>query len=226
MLTEGMSILSSELKGLNSLDLNQLGNRVREIITSIDSVLSRREEIRDRLIKLGRDIIRLSGWSINAIHRGLLDDAKNYIEQMDEKVAAFISMARSDTFLSESGFVYNVLSEYVEAKVFYELIMNGRLLSHRDLGVSEVPYLQGLGDVLGELRRLALDFMRVNRLELAEKVLEIMEVMYYEMRALEYPDALMPGVRHKVDVARRLIDDTKSLLLSVKARSVCSGELE
>ncbi|RUM48149.1 MAG: haloacid dehalogenase, partial [Hyperthermus sp.] len=33
-----------------------------------------------------------------------------------------------------------------------------------------------------------------------------------------YPDALMPGVRHKIDVARRLIDDTKSLLLSIKAR--------
>ena len=60
--------------------------------------------------------------------------------------------------------------------------------------------------------------MREGRLAEAEKLLDLMEAMYYELRALEYPDALMPGVKHKVDVARRLIDDTKSLLLSLKAR--------
>ena len=45
-----------------------------------------------------------------------------------------------------------------------------------------------------------------------------MEALYNELRSLEYPDALMPGVRHKIDVARRLIDDTKALLIEVKGR--------
>jgi len=219
--------MSEGFDGIRGLDLSHLSRRTRDIITRIDSVLAKREEIRDSLIKSGRDIIRLSGWAINAIHRGMLSDASKYIDEMDKKVTTFIDMANSDAFLRESGFVYNVLSEYVEAKVFYELVVKGILPSHDDLGVSEIPYLQGLGDVLGELRRLALDFLRVSKVELAEKILEVMEVMYYEMRALEYPDALMPGVRHKVDVARRLIDDTKSLLLSVKTRlASCSGERE
>lgn len=219
--------MSEGFDGIRGLDLSYLSRRTRDIITRIDSVLAKREEIRDSLIKSGRDIIRLSGWAINAIHRGMLSDANKYIDEMDKKVTTFIDMANSDAFLRESGFVYNVLSEYVEAKVFYELVVKGILPSHDDLGVSEIPYLQGLGDVLGELRRLALDFLRVGKVELAEKILEVMEVMYYEMRALEYPDALMPGVRHKVDVARRLIDDTKSLLLSVKTRlASCSGERE
>ncbi len=219
--------MSEGFDGIRGLDLSYLSRRTRDIITRIDSVLAKREEIRDSLIKSGRDIIRLSGWAINAIHRGMLSEATKYIDEMDKKVTTFIDMANSDVFLRESGFVYNVLSEYVEAKVFYELVVKGILPSHDDLGVSEIPYLQGLGDVLGELRRLALDFLRVGKVKLAEKILEVMEVMYYEMRALEYPDALMPGVRHKVDVARRLIDDTKSLLLSVKTRIVsCSGERE
>ena len=199
-------------------DIERIARRFRDIVMSLNNVLSRREELRDKMIKMGRDIIRLSGWAINSIHRGLIGDAERYIEQMDSLVREFISIAQSDAFLRESGFAYNVLSEYVEAKLFYAIVVRGEILSPEELGVSEIPYLQGVGDVLGELRRLALDYMREGRLAEAEKLLDLMEAMYYELRALEYPDALMPGVKHKVDVARRLIDDTKSLLLSLKAR--------
>jgi translin len=200
------------------LDVDSIAREFRSIVSSINAVLSRREDLRDRMIKMGRDIIKLSGWAINSIHRGLVDEARGYIEQMDRLVREFLELAESDSFLRESGFTYNVLAEYVEAKLFYSIVVEGRLLTPQELGVYEVPYLQGVGDVLGELRRLALDFMRDGRLSEAEKLLDVMETMYYELRALEYPDALMPGVRHKVDVARRLIDDTKSLLLSLRAR--------
>ena len=208
---------------LAGFDLQSLSGKFRTILSEINTVLSRREELRDTLIKLGRDVIKLSGWAINALHRGRVEEARKYIEEMDSIVSKFREIARSDTFLSESGFVYNVLSEYVEAKVFYSIVVEGVIPSHKELDVPEVPYLQGIGDVLGELRRLALDYMRLGRLNEAEKVLDLMEAMYYEMRALEYPDALIPGVRHKVDVARRLIDDTKSLLLSVRARAGCGA---
>ncbi|BES82540.1 haloacid dehalogenase [Pyrodictium abyssi] len=215
--------MSKELAALRMARINvrELAHKFRSIITEIDSVLSRREEARDSLIKSGRDIIKMSGWAINALHRGLIEEARGYMEEMDKRVRDFIKLASDDSFLRESGFVYNVLSEYVEAKVFYSIVVEGDIPSHHDLGVAEVPYLQGVGDALGELRRLALDLMRVDRLEDAEVILELMEALYYEMRALEYPDALIPGVRHKVDVARRLIDDTKSLLLSIKARKGC-----
>jgi len=206
------------VKLVEGLDVDSIAREFRSIVLSINAVLSRREDLRDRMIKMGRDIIKLSGWAINSVHRGLLDEVRQYIEQMDKLVREFLELAESDSFLRESGFTYNVLAEYVEAKLFYSIVVEGKLLSPQQLGVYEVPYLQGVGDVLGELRRLALDFMRDGRLAEAEKLLEIMESMYYELRALEYPDALMPGVRHKVDVARRLIDDTKSLLLSLKAR--------
>jgi translin len=206
------------VSSIAKLNVDVIAREFRSIIASINAVLSRREDLRDRMIKMGRDIIKLSGWTINSIHRGLFDEARQYVEQMDQLVKEFISLAESDSFLRESGFTYNVLAEYVEAKLFYSIVVEGKLLSPQQLNVYEVPYLQGVGDVLGELRRLALDFMREGKLDEAEKLLEIMETMYYELRALEYPDALMPGVRHKVDVARRLIDDTKSLLLSLRAR--------
>ena len=205
-------------EGLERIDLDRLREDFRSIIARIDSILSAREELRDNLIKAGRDIIKLSGWAINALHRGSLEEARRYVEDMEAKTREFIGLARRDSSLWHSGFVNNVLSEYVEARAFYDIVVRGVVPGPEELGVGEVAYLQGIGDTLGELRRLALDFMRVGQLDKAEKLLDIMETLYYELRSLEYPDALMPGVRHKVDVARRLIDDTKALLLTVKAR--------
>jgi len=206
------------VQGLARIDVGMLRENLRMIIASIDRKLSAREEIRDNLIKAGRDVIRLSGWAINAIHRMDINTARSYIEEMEKIIKEFIKLAQRDSYLWHSGFVNNVLSEYAEAVILFNLVVEGKLVGYEELGISEIPYLQGLGDVLGELRRLALDLMRVGDIESAEKILDIMEVMYYEIRVLEYPDALMPGVRHKVDVARRLIDDTKALLLTVKAR--------
>jgi translin len=209
----------SELwRGLKTLRLDDVAALLRRVISEIDSRLSVRERERDEMIKKSRDVTRLSGWVVNAIHRGSLEEARRYLEEMNARVKEFLRHARSDPFLYHSGLVHSTLAEYVEAMLFYHLVVEGRLLTPKELGVDEVPYLQGLGDVVGELRRLALDLMRVGEVDLADRVLDLMEAIYYEMRGLEYPDALIPGVKHKVDVARRLIDDTKALLLEVKGR--------
>ncbi len=199
-------------------DISMIENKLREVIAKIDSVLSSRESIRDNLIRKSREIIRYSSWAINAILRGAVDEAKHHISQLDKSVREFLEYARRDPRLYYSGLVDSTLAEYVEAKLLYSLILEAKLLTPDELGVPEVPYLQGLGDVIGELRRLALDHLRIEDYEYAERILALMEVIYNEMRVLEYPDALMPGVRHKVDVARRLIDDTKALLIEVKGR--------
>jgi len=201
-----------------NINVNIIRKRLREIVGEIDKLLSFREKERDAMIKKSRDVIRLSGWIINAIHRGSLEEAKQYLNELEKAVKEFLAHAKSDNYLFYSGLVDSTLAEYVEAVILYKLVTGEGLPGPNELGVTEISYLQGLGDVIGELRRLALDFMRVDRLEEAELMLELMEVIYNELRGLEYPDALIPGVKRKVDVARRLIDDTKALLIEVKGR--------
>jgi len=200
------------------VNVDAIRARLREIVDEIDKLLSFREKERDAMIKKSRDVIRLSGWIINAIHRGSLEEARRYLEELEKAVKEFLAHAKSDDYLFHSGLVDSTLAEYVEAAILYRLITGKGLPGLNELGVTEISYLQGLGDVVGELRRLALDFMRVDKLAEAELMLELMEVIYNELRGLEYPDALIPGIRRKVDVARRLIDDTKALLIEVKGR--------
>ncbi|AEM38003.1 Translin [Pyrolobus fumarii 1A] len=211
---------------LNILESQEASRILRRIIERIDGVLSRREELRDNMIRKSREVIRYSGWAINAVLRGRLDEAREHLKQLDEAFREFLHYAKQDERLFHSGLVDSTLAEYVEAKLLYSLVIEARLPTPEELGVPEIPYLQGLGDVIGELRRLALDRMRIDDTETAAKLLELMEALYNEMRSLEYPDALMPGVRHKVDVARRLIDDTKALLIEVKGRRTILRLLE
>ncbi len=206
------------MEGLNILGADEASRALRSIVAEIDAVLSKREQLRDNMIRKSREVIRYSGWAINALLRLNIEEARLHLEKLEEAKREFMTYATQDSRLFHSGLVDSTLAEYVEAKLLYALVVEGRLPDYRELDVPEVPYLQGLGDVIGELRRLALDRLRIDDVDTAERLLLLMEALYNELRSLEYPDALMPGVRHKIDVARRLIDDTKALLIEVKGR--------
>jgi len=183
-------------------------------IVFVDDVLGVKDSVREEVIRLSREIIRFSGEAVRMIHLGRLGDARDNLSSAGERVRSLVSRLRDHPDLFYSGLVYNCLSEYVEAYVFYSLVVESRMPSLKELGVPYIPYLQGLGDVIGELRRYIIDLLNREEYEKARVYLDVMETIYQWLRKLNYPDALMPGVRHKVDVGRRLIEDTKVLYLN------------
>ncbi len=208
------------------LKLNFNQNKLKEVIKEIDKYLSERDAVREEAIKKARDVIKLSGWSITAVHKGDLREAKEFLAKAEKSVRDLLDLVKGYPEIYYSGAIYNAVSEYVEARVFLDIITGEELKDPSALGVQPVPYLQGLGDVVGELRRLALERVRVDDYETAWKILDAMESIYYEIRKLDYPEALAPGVRHKADVARRLIDDTKALITDLEKRHELSRRLE
>ena len=198
---------------------------LRSIVEGIDSYLAERDRVREEAIRLSRDVIRYSGWAVTAVHKGDLGEASRHLEQAEAAARRLLEITRGYPELYYSGMVYNAVSEYVEARVFIDLILGRGLPGPEELGVQPVPYLQGLGDVVGELRRLALECVRRERFDLAWTLLDMMEAIYLELRGLDYPDALAPGVRRKADVARRLVDDTKALLVDMENRYRLMEEL-
>jgi translin len=205
-----------------SFDLDHL----REIVSEVDKYLSERDSIRENAIKRARDVIKASGWAITAVHKGNLEEALKYLEEAEIAVRDLLNMVKDYPELYYSGMVYNAVSEYVEARVFIDIITGKGLKGPLELGVQPVPYLQGLGDVVGELRRLALEYVRRENFKTAWRLLEIMEAIYFELRRFDYPEAIAPGIRHKADVARRLVDDTKAMLIDLEKRHELSLRLE
>lgn len=195
-------------------------------IEFIDSVLRVKDSVREDVIRSVREITRYSGDSIRYIHMGDYGRARECIEKASSQVIYIKNRLRDHPDLYYSGLVYNGLSEYVEALVTYSLIVENRMVSFREIDVPIAPYLQGLGDVIGELRRYVLILIGKGAVSEAPRYLELMEAIYDHLKKLVYPDPLTPGLRHKIDIARRLIEETKTLLISVKNMNELSRLIE
>jgi translin len=79
----------------------------------------------------------------------------------------------------------------------------------------------GLADVIGEYRRLALDNLRDGEVKKGEKCLQFMDQIFIELLALDEAYMLVPGLRHKSDIARRIIESTRGdITLEVRRKSL------
>ena len=204
-------------------DVAKIINVLVNDVEYVNNVLRDKDGIREEVIKLTREIVRLSGNAVNSVHRGMYKEARLALSQARELVARLLNLVENHPDLKYSGLTYNGLSEYVEAYLFYSIVVENNVPTLLELNVPLVPYLQGLGDLVGELRRLVVRLLNELEVSKAEKYLEIMEAIYNNLRLLDYPDPLIPGIKHKVDIASRLIEDTRVLILSTKNSIRCMG---
>ena len=203
---------------INKEVVKKVDKILEEELNRIDKELSSKDEIRENLIKITREIIRDSSNCVSKIHLGKLDEVREIINKLYSKVDELKKLVCGYPDLYYSGTTYNALAEYVECLSLYQVLTSKGIPRLSELDIPIPPYLQGLGDLVGELRRIVLEFLRNDMVENALVLLETMETIYYKLRSLHYPDALTPGLRHKVDVARRLIEDTKALVIDIADR--------
>ena len=136
---------------------------------------------------------------------------------MDEAAAL---VAEAEAMLADhgdvryAGFVDDAAKEYAEARTTYALALGQPIPSPGDLGVGITPYLNGLGEAVGELRRRMLDLLRAEQMEEAESTLDAMEAIHGLLASLDYPDGMTGGLRRTTDVARALIERSRADLTS------------
>ena len=108
-----------------------------------------------------------------------------------------------------SGLYDAALQEYSEANIFLKLVEESRFVTPREINVTSVNYVLGLADVIGEYRRLTLDALREGNVRKGENCLQIMDEIYVELMAMDESYMLVPGLRRKCDVARKIIEITR-----------------
>ncbi|MFX1518573.1 MAG: haloacid dehalogenase [Promethearchaeota archaeon] len=181
---------------------------LEKIIEKIRTRLDKIDTLREKVLKLSRETVRLCGESIRAVHTRNYERASNKKDLAMEKLEGLKILAENAPgFLS--SYLVIAFQEYVEASILLNLIEKDAFLSPEELQVPYVPYLLGLGDVIGELRRFALDVLQVNEIEEMQRMLSLMEKIYSELLLLDYPKAIVPGLRRKVDVGRSLVEKTR-----------------
>jgi translin len=164
---------------------------------------------RDEALKQARQLTRACSLAIRAVHR---DDK----EAMEANLAEAQTLAdvlrlelKAHPELFFAGYTQDSLKEFVEAKVTCALIQNHPLQTPDELGVEDATYLNGLAEVVGELRRRTLDILRSGYSEEAERLMGIMDEIYSVLVTMDYPDAITNGLRRQTDLARGIIEKTR-----------------
>jgi translin len=183
-------------------DINGIGGEIDARMAALNSA-------REQALDEARQIVRLSANSIRAVHRRqfdaalrLADDAGVLVAHQRQELAAF-------PVLYWSGYVQDAQREYVEARLTYAVITGERLPSPGALGVEDAPYLNGMGETVGELRRHVLDIIREGELGRGEAILAVMDDIYNLLIAIDYPDAITAGLRRTADSVRGILERTR-----------------
>lgn len=182
------------------------------IIEKIENHIGEKEKIREDALKTSRDIIIFCRKGIQQLHRNQMEDAESYMKQASSKLAQLyeITMGHADVF--HTGFVENATQEFVEIQCLYN-IMKGMDLPDPDaIQTTYSVYLLGLCDVVGELRRGALDFMLEGNTTKANEYLGYMDRIYDAIMSFDYPSGLVP-IKKKQDIVRSLIEKTRGELV-------------
>jgi len=182
---------------------------LNEILEKIQEDLSGREQVREDVQRDMRKATRLSKQAIQVTHQERFDDAKTMLEEAKMLFMKLRETAKNYPYLLYSGSVGAAFEENAEAHILLTLIQEDHFPSPNEIDVPVTPYVLSLGDVVGELRRRALNLIRKGNVEAAEKCLERMEYIYSELTALDDAYIIIKGLRRKGDVARHLIEITR-----------------
>jgi len=181
-----------------------------ELSSAFQKRLESKMAAREKALSAARRSIRASANAIRAIHRGEFDHAHAL---MDESAAAI--QAGRDAVLQDhadiyfAGFLQDAQKEYTEARLTEALVTAYDLHSPEDLGVELAPYLNGMSESIGEGRRSILDLLRRGEVEEGERILSLMEDMYYLLVSMDFPDAMTGNLRRSTDVARAIMERTR-----------------
>ena len=190
-----------------SLAVNKMS--LKSILEKIQEELKKREGVREEVQRDMRRATRLSKQAILFTHQERFEDARNLLEEVSRIFSKLLEVSKDYPDLFYSGLVSAAFEEYTEAHTLLRLIEEDRFIDSEELGVPAISFVLGLGDVVGELRRRALDSIRKGKVEAAEKCLERMERIYSELTAMDDAYLLVSGLRRKCDVARHLIEITR-----------------
>lgn len=168
-----------------------------------------KDKVRENAHEDMRKATSLSKQAILRIHQKKFEEAKKLLQTATEAILRLQGLAETYPEIIYGGMFSAALQEYAEANIFLKLIEESRFVTPKEINVPAVDYVLGLADAIGEYRRLTLDALREGNVAKGEKCLELMDETYVELMGMDEAYALVPGLRRKCDVARKIIEITR-----------------
>jgi translin len=196
---------------------NTIYRDLESITRMITSLLDKKDSNREKVIKVSRDLIRCSGYIINYIVANDVEKANNMLEKCSSQIIELDQISSLHPELLKGGLGLQAIIEFCEAEMLYNIITGSTIKCSYGEKYPEA-YLLALCDLSGELKRLAILELSTWNIERAKQYIDIIKSIYNNIKILDYPDPITPGLRHKIDVLRRHIEDLETLYTDIKTR--------
>ncbi|MCX6767897.1 MAG: hypothetical protein NTY90_04185 [Candidatus Micrarchaeota archaeon] len=183
-------------------------SKLEKTIQQIISILDEREKRQDKVLALSREIIRDSAKAIKSIHVNDADETARIVADLDGKIVEMKKMQEGFTHISQ-----NCYQEYAEIKSLYAIISHKEMPTYEELGIEFLPYLTGLADTVGELRRQIQLALRNKNKKDAEYFFDKMNEIYDNLMIIKYSSSLVGSLKHKQDVIRGQLEQSRSEML-------------
>ena len=184
-------------------------DKLENITEQIRQHFDARTKARDQALAQARQLTRACSLAIRAVHRSETDTMKAHLDEARGLAEVLKRDLAAHPDLFHAGYTQDALKEFVEANLTCALIQDQPLLTPQELEVDDSTYLNGLAEVVGELRRRTLDILRHGYSQEAERLLGYMDDIYSVLVTMDYPDAITNGLRRQTDVARGIIEKTR-----------------
>jgi translin len=185
-------------------NLEAIADRIREDFEI-------RNAARDEALQRSRALIRHCANAIKAVHREEWKVAEERLETARLAAEELKEGVRDYSDLYHTGYTQDALKEYVEAFVTHAVVRGEPLPEPEALGVRFNTYLNGLAEAATELRRRILNIMRHDHTgyQEAERLLDVMDVVYDTLITFDFPDAITGGLRRRTDTVRGVLERTR-----------------
>ncbi|MFO8110125.1 MAG: translin family protein [Thermoplasmata archaeon] len=177
-----------------------------EIVEDIGIRLEDKDTVRELALKSSRTIERLSRQIIQDIHSG--NGSREKFNEALQEASKVKSIVEDYPELYHSGFLRNGFQELAEAHILWSISRDEYPLNPHELDITPSSYLIGLGDAVGELRRMILDSLIAGDVDRAMEFMVKMERIKDMLMEFDFPNAIVP-IKTKQDIARDLVEKTR-----------------
>ena len=195
-------------------DLTNIGNNAIE-------QLSTRNRDREEGLSVSREVIRLSANAIRAVHRSDYEEASRLISSASDRLQAAEHIRSDSPLIYNAGFMNDARKEFTEANITLAVISGKDIPTAEELGIDPPAYLNGMAEVIGELRRYILDGLRKDSVGRCEELMEVMDEIYGVLVTVDFPEAVTGGLRHTTDAMRAVLERTRGdLTIALRQRAL------
>ena len=182
--------------------LSEIGQQAIEQLTD-------RNRDREQALAVSREVVRMSANAIRAVHRADFEEARGLVQKGADRLREAEHIREDNPLIYNAGFMNDARKEFTEANVTLAVISGGPLPRLEDLGVDPSSYLNGMAEVIGELRRYILDRLRSDEVDRCQEMMEVMDEIYGVLVTVDFPEAVTGGLRHTTDAMRGILERTR-----------------